>query len=229
MQEKIYTIPVNEAFGKKDGCPFCALKRKLEDDERELIMGASMMEPDIRIKTNELGFCKKHFSKMLEMNNKLSLALMLESHLNTISDDVTVWRNSLLLKDNSKKAAESMKKISKSCYICERCDEKFEKMLMCAVLLWEKQSEFRTLFEQQPYFCLEHASELIEYARLRLDKKQYATFAQSLGKVMSQYMDSLKNDVSWFCKKFDYRYDAEPWGNSRDSVERTIKFLEGEY
>ena len=67
MQEKIYTIPVTEAFSKKSGCPFCALKNKLEDDERELIMGASMMEPDIRIKTNALGFCKRHFDKMLTM------------------------------------------------------------------------------------------------------------------------------------------------------------------
>ena len=70
MQEKIYTIPVNEAFSKKDGCPFCRLKKQLEDAERELIMGASMMEPDIRIKTNERGFCKKHYLKMLKSDQK---------------------------------------------------------------------------------------------------------------------------------------------------------------
>jgi len=26
-------------------------------------------------------------------------------------------------------------------------------------------------------------------------------------------------------KKFDYRYDAEPWYNSKDAVERSMKFL----
>jgi esterase/lipase superfamily enzyme len=31
--------------------------------------------------------------------------------------------------------------------------------------------------------------------------------------------------VSWFCKKFDYRYDKEPWYNSKDAVERAFKFL----
>ena len=50
MDEKIYTIPVNEAFDEYDGCPFCRMRRTLEDNERELIMGASMMEPDTRIK-----------------------------------------------------------------------------------------------------------------------------------------------------------------------------------
>ena len=59
MDEKIYTIPVNEAFDEYDGCPFCRMRRTLEDNERELIMGASMMEPDIRIKTNKLGFCRQ--------------------------------------------------------------------------------------------------------------------------------------------------------------------------
>ena len=39
------------------------------------------------------------------------------------------------------------------------------------------------------------------------------------------YMDKLKEDVSWFCKKFDYRYDKEPWYDSKDAVERAMKFL----
>ena len=38
-------------------------------------------------------------------------------------------------------------------------------------------------------------------------------------------MKTLTDDVSWFCKKFDYRFDAEPWGNAKDSVERAIRFL----
>ena len=54
--EKIYTIPVNEAFdycGEEDtkGCPFCEMYKRLEENELEIILGASMMEPDIRIKT----------------------------------------------------------------------------------------------------------------------------------------------------------------------------------
>jgi hypothetical protein len=50
-------IPVNEAFdavGERPecGCPFCVLYKKLQNDEIDIILGASMMEPDIRIKTN---------------------------------------------------------------------------------------------------------------------------------------------------------------------------------
>ncbi|MBR7181706.1 MAG: hypothetical protein IKD28_02860, partial [Clostridia bacterium] len=64
--EQIYTIPVNEAFEASVekpacGCAMCALYRKLEDNELELILGASMMEPDVRIKTNKKGFCRTHY------------------------------------------------------------------------------------------------------------------------------------------------------------------------
>ena len=229
MDEKIYTIPVNEAFDEYDGCPFCRMRRKLEDNERELIMGASMMEPDVRIKTNKLGFCRKHYDKMFQMNNRLSLALMLESHLKEVGDNTTIWKNSLLGKDNTKKASENIRTLKRSCYVCERVEEKFSKMMLCASLLWSNSPEFKEKLRKQPYFCLEHAEEYLEVSRYKLDKKSFSAFAEQLSEVQSNYMNSLQEDVSWFCKKFDYRYENEPWGNAKDSVERAIKFLESDY
>ena len=84
--EQIYTIPVNEAFEASAadaslGCPFCRLYNQLEDNELDLILGASMMEPDVRVKTNEQGFCATHFAMMLRRPKRLPLALLLESHL----------------------------------------------------------------------------------------------------------------------------------------------------
>ena len=43
--------------------------------------------------------------------------------------------------------------------------------------------------------------------------------------IVEGYFDELTEDVSWFCKKFDYRYGDEPWYNSKDAVERAMKFL----
>ena len=82
--EQIYTIPVNEAFeASRDepacGCPMCAIYRKLEENELDLILGASMMEPDVRIKTNEQGFCRLHYDLMFVRKNRLGMALTLES------------------------------------------------------------------------------------------------------------------------------------------------------
>lgn len=64
MRESILTIPVTDIFEPKCGCPICRLRDTLEQRTVEYIMGAAMMEPDVRMETNKLGFCKTHFEQM---------------------------------------------------------------------------------------------------------------------------------------------------------------------
>ena len=81
MKETIYTIPLNEAYEEESECPLCFLEKKLEDEALEYALGAAMMEPDYRVESNEVGYCNRHFERLLAMPNKLSLALVLETHL----------------------------------------------------------------------------------------------------------------------------------------------------
>ena len=85
MSEKIFTIPINEAFDGHDGCPMCRLRSALEENTLSCTLGAAMMEPDVRIKMNAAGFCREHLSALRSMKNKLALALILESHLADVS------------------------------------------------------------------------------------------------------------------------------------------------
>lgn len=230
--EKIYTIPVNEAFDKSAadracGCPMCSLERMLEENELEIILGAAMMEPDIRIKTNELGFCSKHFDMMFERKNRLGLALMLESHLDEWRDRIK-GKGIMALASSPDKKVASAKAMCGGCYVCSRAAFHFEKMNETAVILWDSEREFRDKFERQPLFCTEHYAKLLEYAKKRLSKKRCAEFAEALDGVFFSYYDKLREDVKWFIKKFDYRYDEEPWKDSKDAVERAIKFLSKE-
>ena len=50
--EKIYMIPVNDAYNGTEECPFCFLKNKSENDYLEYYLGPSLMEPDTRKITN---------------------------------------------------------------------------------------------------------------------------------------------------------------------------------
>ena len=50
-------------------------------------------------------------------------------------------------------------------------------------------------------------------------------FEKEVSGIVNAYAEKLNEDVSWFCKKFDYRYQEEPWYNSKDAVERAFKFL----
>lgn len=226
MEEKIYTIPVNEAFDKKCGCPFCTLFSELEQTELESILGAAMMEPDTRIETNKKGFCKKHFSRMFGMKNRLGLGLMLESHLAEISKKVSA-KPALLVKDAGLRAADFVDSLTKSCYLCDKIDDKLGKMFKTAAFLWEKDKAFRDKLREQPYFCLPHYAMFLRTASGEIPKKLYGDFLKEISELETSYLETLTGDVSWFCKKFDYRYDSEPWGNSKDSVERSIDFLAG--
>lgn len=227
--EQIYTIPVNEAFdaaseGNSRGCPFCMLAEKLENNEIDLILGASMMEPDIRIKTNEQGFCRHHFDMMFSGKNRLGLGLILESHLDEQKKHFS--KNGLISKPGESEI-RTVSRLNENCYVCSKIEYHFSKMLETAVLLWEKDPEFRKKTSRQPYFCLPHYKRFLETASSYLSKKMFKEFYNAVEETENSYFDALREDVSWFCKKFDYRYNDEPWKNSKDAVERAIAFLCG--
>ena len=222
--EQIYTIPVNEAFeASRDdhtcGCPMCSLFNKLENNELEDILGAAMMEPDIRIKTNKEGFCKTHYDMMFTRKNRLGMALTLESHIDELMSDLK--GGGLLAPKPQKRLAD----LDKTCYVCRKIEFNFRHMIETVVYLWDKDEEFAEKLKAQPYFCLPHYRMLIEAAEVRLQKKRYAAFSKDCAQIVGKYMEELKGDVSWFCKKFDYRYGDEPWYNSKDAVERAMKFI----
>ena len=73
MREDICSIPISEIFEPKDGCPFCRMRDMLEDRMATYITGAAMMEPDVRVETNRLGFCHQHFEQILQRGSRLSL------------------------------------------------------------------------------------------------------------------------------------------------------------
>ena len=228
MFETIYTIPINEAFDKSleegKGCPFCRLYDKFEGDEVELILGGSMMEPDIRIKTNKQGFCRRHYGQLLEKRNRLGVALMLESHLNELRREMESGMTDLL-KGPGSAACARIGELEKSCYLCGRIGFSFGKVMQNAVLLWEKEPAFRKKAEGQPCYCLPHLEAYLRHGKTELSKKDFAIFYKQISAATFSYFDELCADVSWFCKKFDYRYDGEPWGNAKDSVERAVAFL----
>ena len=229
--EQIYTIPVNEAFDlvrekPECGCPFCVLYKRLQNDEIDIILGASMMEPDIRIKTNEMGFCLDHYNIMLGRRRMLGMGLMLESHLAEVKKRL---RGPAVF---GKRAAamSSLSELEESCYVCSRIGKNLSMMIATAAYLWESdggygEDGFKKKFAAAPYFCLPHYRALMDYASKKMNKKVFPDFYDTAYAIEEKYLDSLASDVSWFCKKFDYRYDEEPWYNSKDSVQRAVKFL----
>ena len=224
MRESILTIPVTDIFEPKEGCPICRLRDMLEQRTIEYIMGAAMMEPDVRIETNKKGFCKTHFEQMLACKNRLSLGLMLQTHLQELQKHI-LSRQSIF--EGKKAKQKRVSQINSTCFVCDKIEWGMTRILTTLFEMYSQQGEFRDLFRQQEYICLPHYDLLMSLCDEKLDKNLQKQFRTDCENLTGNYLNSLEKDVSHFCKMYDYRNtgaDAD-WGNSKDSVERAIKFL----
>ena len=232
MAETIYTIPIKEAFEKKDGCPLCTLERDLEVASLEYVSGAAMMEPDVRTETNRLGFCRKHMNDLLSMKNRLALALMLETHLQEmrtlISSQTGAGGKKLLGKREQTEPGKAMLMAAESCYVCDRISGFASKYVGNTVHMWKNDPGFREIFAQQPCFCLEHGGKLLNAANLVLKPEQYAEFRDTIIGIMTAWGERLQTDISGFIRSFDHRFAGQPLTDEqRAAVENTADFLSG--
>jgi len=225
MRDDICSIPISEVFEPKDGCPICGMRNMLEERVLEYIMGAAMMEPDVRIQTNKQGFCAEHLRMMLARRNRLAIALMLDSHLEEISK--TVFRNPLgFLPGGSGKGGRAGK-IENSCFVCREIDSSMDKLLSNMFALYEKERDFRQLSEQQTALCLPHYALLAVGAKQKLSSRYCSEFARTAENIAAHTLGQLSEEIKHFTKMFDYRNNSRDadWGNSRDSIERSVWWL----
>ncbi len=254
MKEKIYTIPVNEAFRTDCECPACVLEKDLEDRTLEFLLGPSLMEPDSREVTNKLGFCRRHFELAYNRKlNTLGLALILDTHLaeqikrfkklgkalpfkgekgSGGRRGLSLWAPRLFSKKKDslkllRPMAKAAEELETSCTACERMKATMDRYIDVILYLYFEESEFRELFHSKKGFCIRYFRLLLEGAAKYLRPKQLETFAEALINMQLKNLERIQGEVNWFTKKMDYRHKDEPWGNSRDAVQRAIEKLAG--
>lgn len=253
MKEKIYTIPVTEAFKEDCECPMCLLEKRFEDENVDYILGPSLMEPDKRCETNEKGFCKRHFELLNNRQaNRLGLGLIIDTHLveqNQKFKKVYDNKAELIKKDSeasflknlsskvSTKQTETEKfidemldmlsKLENTCAICDKLNYTMDRYIDVILYLWFKEEDFKSLFNEKKGFCLKHLRQLLEGTKKYLSSKEMAQFAANLMNMQLQNMQRIQEEVNWFTKKFDYRNNDAPWGNSKDAIPRSIQKIVG--
>ncbi len=226
MRDDITSIPISEIFETQDGCPICRMRDLLEQRMVDYITGAAMMEPDVRKETNKLGFCYTHYEQMLKKHNHLGVALMMESHLDSLEKRIFGG----LIKDAGKQGKAAKEALS-TCFVCERVDKNMEQMADNLCKLWERERDFRDTFAAQPTLCLPHYALLIEAAGRTMGKRYRGEFGEAASKLARGELQNLRSDVKHFCSMFDYRNSGEnaDWGTSKDSVERCVHFFTSRY
>lgn len=215
MREDICSIPINDMFTPKCGCPICRMYETIEKRMLEYIMGSAMMEPDVRVETNRIGFCHKHYTKMFEGHGKLQLALILQTHINEFD------------LDNNKKLADRVKTVDESCFVCEKIEWGFSRLISQIFHMYETDEEFRALFNSQPQFCLKHYKLLNDKASKKNLKKHYKEFSDNLFSITQNTLKEVEKNIKLFTKMYDYNSDknSPEFDDCKEAVEDALWFV----
>lgn len=230
MKEKIYTIPVNDAFNTDCECPVCAMRKSLETDAIEYTMGPSYMEDDVREATSRLGFCEKHLEMLYQNQNRLGLALILKTHMDKVIKDVEkassskISLPSLFKKSNgSSEVVSYIEHLDDTCFVCEKIEGTFDRYIDTLFYLYHTEESFRIKFLETKGFCTGHYKLLYEEAPKHLSGEEQNEFIKNLNQLYLDNMKRVRDDLEWFINKFDYRYADEPWKNAKDSLPRAMQ------
>lgn len=243
MKETLYTIPLNEAVDANDECPFCYIERAVEQDLLDFTLGSasSYMESDIREATDKAGFCREHFKKMFDYGNTLGNAWILKTHYMRINKAMKEQFKSFTpskttLKDKLRKNLTRQNPIGvwveekeKSCYICSRFADTYERYVDTFFFMYKRDEEFRQKIKNSKGFCLHHFGDLCEASDTKLNEKEKKEFYPVMFALMEENMERLQEDVSWMVEKFDYRNKDADWKNSKDAIQRGMQKLKGGY
>ena len=231
MKDKIYTIPLTDAFKESTDCPFCFIYDRLEKDAIDFVMGTSYMQDDVREKTNELGFCQKHMGQMYLQGNRLGLALMLQTHIAKVRKDMETAhkksgpsKKSLFGKSTEASPfVKEAKRIASTCFVCDKVEHVFYRYVDTFFYLLSTEPDFKKLYQQKTNFCFHHVAELYVLADEHMKENESSAFKDQLIKDTIASLSTLEEDLDWFVKKFDYRFKDEPWKNAKDAVVRGVK------
>ena len=179
MKEKIYTIPVNEVFNTDCECPMCALESKSEKETLEYALGPAMMEPDYRVLSNEKGYCKQHLESLLQMSEKLSLALTLDTYLAEINKNIDEFgklknkgnRGGIFKrdkKDSCEEFLEYLHKVNSGCVICDKIEYTMQRYMDVMIYMLQKEEDFKRKFTDSKGLCLKHFEQALRCAKENL-------------------------------------------------------------
>lgn len=237
MKETIYTIPVNEAYESDCECPLCKLEEKLEKEAIDYEMGGAMMEADHRELSDNTGFCNKHLSMMFNKQDKLSLALVLDTRLekirkelNNSKKDVLKNKKSTLFKKNTNSTQmlyDILDKINCSCMVCQKVDNTMNRYIDVLLYMWAKDDDFKTKFDNSKGLCLKHTKAVVGMIPKSLNNSNAQKFMETLMEKQEKELLRVQNDIHKFTLKFDYRNKDMEWGTAHDAPIRTIEKLTG--
>lgn len=197
MQYQIQTAPIWDAYKLSGGCPLCKIYAEREARLVKQYLAENVMDPDFRVASNAVGFCPDHIKQMYLGQNKLGLALQLETRaaalkklLGAPADKKSAKKQAALLEDH------------RGCVICNALEEPMTRYYMTIAEMYDNETDFPDLFKAASH-CLKHATAL--YSAAVYAGKKTAEYLNALTSALQRDLDKTEKELRAFADCFDFK------------------------
>lgn len=223
---QLETIPVWDGIKSGSECFICDLMEQAERDSLEFYLGSSVMNPETRVRVNNIGFCPEHTAKLVELGHPNSMAVMWESHFEKTRMDLlktfTELQNTRNLKKTIAKLDTILKGREDGCLICQRMADRLDRYCFTIPYIWGQDPEFRKAFSQSKGFCLHHMTHILRMSLDALDQTQQKQFAQSMADLMQQNLQRTASDLVYMIEHYKSENRDKPWNGCEDAQVRAV-------
>lgn len=214
MKYHIDTGLIVDKFQTDCECPLCEIQKIVEEQFLFEFLNDAVMEENTRIKVGQKGFCAKHFDMLFSRQNKLSVALQIETRSQVLSEFLTPLKNA----KSAKKLADKIDSFDKTCIICELVEESMVKYYKTVAQMYAKEKEFYKILFNGKGFCMHHYAELLRYSSFAGFMKD--DYVALISKNQQRNFERLQGELKVFCDKHDYRNAMIPLGDAETALPR---------
>ena len=211
--------------------PLCALMEGAEETYLRSFQHSRVMEPGVRVKTNDAGFCPDHYRKLYARENKLGLGLVVHTHLQEKLPELRAAFASLRAAGRKGRkiddAAASIGRLRDRCFICDLLQGDLDRYSFTILLLWNKDAEFLPKFRSSRGFCLSHFLSLLDKGRRMLRTDRLERWLDDVVPLMTDSLQRLEQDLEAFTQLHHDSHRSLGTDEERTALARTLQKLAG--
>jgi hypothetical protein len=229
---KLEISKVHDAYVQPGECPLCALHRGAEEIYLRSFTHSRVMEPNVRVQTNESGFCPDHYRKLYAQENKLGLALVVHTHLVKQAPALLAGFDAAVQagkrgRSGGDTAAAMARRLRDACFLCELLRQDRDRYCFTILYLWNKDPEFLPVFRASRGFCLPHYADICDAAEGNLRPERRQRWMAECAALMSESIRRLEKEVLAFTQLHRDTNRGLGSEEERTALSRTLQKLAG--
>jgi len=233
---KLEISKIHDAYAQGAECPLCFLMEGTERTYLYSFQHSRVMEPNVRVKTNAVGFCPEHLGKLYQGENKLGLGLVMLTHLEEKSKEITQaldesWEAARAAsRERSRRITQviqSLERLRDSCFICDLMEQDLTRYAWTVLYLWRKDPEFPAQLKASRGFCLSHFCTILSAAADILRGDRLAGWLDDVVPLMKKTLGGLEKDLLAFTQLHQAGNRSLGTEEERSALVRTLQMLAG--